>query len=372
MSASVIDELNVHGMFMSISVEKFNNLSDFRELCRKGENDVTENEIAVLLDAAIYLLKRKGTTELVVEVIQKRMKGEPGESLLKEVCQKLGGQSTESYREFLTEFMNAMIASEKITSPLTPEYPERSGPVKKGVHYISSQKQDIQTPEEDPYASAKRADLVEKDLEKAERLYRKCLSQNIRYDSAIKDLAMVLVRLERPGEAVELLENKRPDIEDKQSLDNTLITVYPAAGQYQKAIDLLNNSLKQTSEKRKRAHIRLQIASNEIKLGNYASAENEFRQVLKLNPYDITAQRSLALCLSKQNRYIEAEKFLKQIQRNSPDRKTAALLEAVERAQKTGEFILDDESIIGIETALLHFSSELSEFAQFFLGAMCF
>ena len=63
---------------------------------------------------------------------------------------------------------------------------------------------------------------------------------------------------------------------------------------------------------------------------------------------------------------------MKQIQRNSPDRKTAALLEAVERAQRTGEFILDDESIIGIETALLHFSSELSEFAQFFLERCAF
>ena len=371
-SVPIIDEPNAWYVYVNL-VKKFNNLSAFRELCRKDENDVTENEIAVLLDAATYLLKRKVTTELAIEVIQKRMKGEPGESLLKEVSQKLGGQSTESYRQFLTEFMNAMIASEKIISPLTSEYPERSGTVKRGVHRISSEKQDMQIQAEDPYASAKHADLVEKNLEKAERFYRKCISQNIRHDSAIKDLAMVLVRLERPGEAVELLENKRPDIEDKQSLDNTLITVYPAAGQYEKAIDLLNNSLKQTSEKEKRAHIRLQIASNEIKLRNYESAENEFRQVLKLRPDNITVQRNLALCLSKQERYIEAEKILNQIQKTSPDRKTAALLEAVERAQRTGdEFILDDESIIEIEPALLYFSSGLSEFAKFFLERCAF
>ena len=370
-SVPIIDEPNAWYVYVNL-VKKFNNLSAFRELCRKGENDVTENEIAVLLDAAIYLLKRKVTTELAIEVIQKRMKGEPGESLLKEVCQKLGGQSTESYRQFLTEFIKAMIASEKITSPLTPENPERSGVVKKGVHHISLEKQDMQTQAEDPYASAKHADLVEKDLEKAERLFRKCVSQNIRHDSAIKDLAMVLVRLERPGEAVELLENKRPDIEDKQSLDNTLITVYPAAGQYEKAIDLLIKTLNQTSEKGKKVYRYFQIASNYIKLGNYASAEDQFRQVLKLSPYNITAQRSLALCLSKQDHYIEAEEILNRIQRNSPDRKTAALLEAVERVQRTGEFILDDESIIEIETALSHFSSELSEFAQFFLERCAF
>ncbi|MDE0554909.1 MAG: tetratricopeptide repeat protein, partial [Candidatus Poribacteria bacterium] len=362
----VVDEPNAWNIYVNL-VEKFNNLPAFRELCKKSENDIAEEEIEALLDAAIYLFKRKVTTELATEIVQKRMKGEPGSSLLKEVCQKLGGQSTESYRQFLTEFMNAMIASEKGTSPSIPEYPERSGTVEKSVDYMSSQKRDIQTQAKDPYTSAKHADLVEKDLVKAERLFRKCVSQNIRHDSAIKDLAMVLVRLGRPGEAVELLETKRPDIEDKQSLDNTLIMVYPAAGQYEKAIDLLSKTLNQTSEKGKKVYLYFQMASNYIKLGNYASAEDQFRQVLKLNPYNITAQRSLALCLSKQDRYIEAEKFLKQIQRNSPDRKTAALLEAVERAQRTGEFILDDESIIEIETALSHFSSELSEFAQFFL-----
>ena len=372
---SVIDEPTAWYVYISL-VEKFNTLSAFRELCKKDNNGVTENEIAVLLDAAIYLLKKKVNTELAIEVIQKRMKGAPIESLLKEVCQKLGGQSTKSYRQFLTEFMNAMIASEKITSSLTPEPRKHSDPVKKGIHHISSQKQDIQTQAEDLYASAKRADLEEKDLEKAERLFRKCISQNIRHDSAIKDLAMVLVRLDRSAEAVELLERKRSNVEDKQSLDNTLIMVYPAAGQYEKAIDLLNNSLKQTSEKEKRAPLRLKIAINEIKLRNYASAENEFRQVLKLRPDNITVQRNLALCLSKQDRYIEAEKILNQIQKTSPDRKTAALLEAVERAQRTGKFILDDESInesiIEIETALSHFSSELSKFAQFFLDRCAF
>ena len=370
-SVSIIDKPNAWYVYVNL-VKKFNNLSAFRELCRKDENGVPENEIAVLLEAAIYLLKRKVTTELAIEVILKKIKGEPVESLLKEVSQKLGGQSTESYRQFLTEFMNAMIASEKTTSPLTLEYPERSGAVKKGVHHISSPKRDMQTQEEDPYTTAKRADLVEKNLEKAERFYRKCISQNIRHDSAIKDLAMVLVRLDRPVEAVELLENKRPDIEDKQSLDNTLITVYPAAGQYEKVIVLLKDSLKGVSEKGKRSHIRLRIASNYFKLGDYASAEQQFRYVLKLRPDNITVQRNLALCLSKQERYIEAKKILNEIQTDYPDRKTVALLEAVERARRTGEFILDDESIIEIEPALLYFSSGLSEFTKFFLERCTF
>lgn len=51
--------------------------------------------------------------ELALETGQKRMKGEPAESLLKKVCQNLGGQSTAAYRQFLSDFIESMIALEK-------------------------------------------------------------------------------------------------------------------------------------------------------------------------------------------------------------------------------------------------------------------
>ncbi len=168
---------------------------------------------------------------------------------------------------------------------------------------------------------------------------------------------------------MELLEKKRSDVEDKQSLDNTLIMVYPTAGQYEKAIDLLNKSLKQTSEREKRGHVHLQIASNYIKLGEYVIAENQFRDALKLHPNNITVQRNLALCLSKQERFIEAEEILNRIQNISPNAKTAELLEAIEKAKATGEFTLDDDNFI---PAPSDFSDELSKFTRFFLDRCTF
>ncbi len=368
---SVIDKLNAWYIYVNL-VGKFNNLSAFRELCKKGENDVAENEIEVLLDAAIYLFKRKVTTELAVEIVQKRIKGEPIASLLIEVSQKLGGQSTESYKRFLSEFMNDMIASEKTIHPISPEYPERIDTVKKSLHHIPSQKHDLETQEEDPYTIAKRADLVEKDLEKAEQYYRACISQNIKHDSAIKDLAMVLVRLGQPEEAVDLLEKNREKVIDEQSIDNVLISVYPAAAQYDKAINLLNNALKQTHDQERRLQIRMQIASAYIKLEDYVSAEKQFHLVQKLRPQNITVQRNLAFCLSKQNRYDEAKQILDIIQSTSPDAKTTELLEAIERAKRTGEFILDEDAIIEVETVLSYLSGELSDFAHFFLDRCAF
>lgn len=349
-------------------LDKFNTLPAFRELCKKDENNAIENETEVLLDAAIYLLKKKVTTELAIEVVKKRIKGEQLKSLLSEVSQKLGGQSAESYRQFLTEFMNERIASEKKGNSIHLAYSEPFGNTKSSTRDATLQKPysrpKVELIGEELYREAQKADKIDKTLVKAEQLYRECIRQNIRHDSAIKDLAMVLVRLDRSAEAVKLLEKKRPDVADKQSLDNTLIMVYPTAGQYGKAIDLLNKSLKQTSEREKRGHIHLQIASNYIKLGEYVIAENQFRDVLKLHPNNITVQRNLALCLSKQERFIEAEKILNRIQNISPNAKTAELLEAIEKAKVTGEFILDDDSFIPTPS---DFSGELSEFAHFFL-----
>ena len=365
---SVIDAPNAWYIYVRL-IEKFNNLSAFRELCKKDENDVTENEVEVLLDAAIYLFKKKVTTELAIEIVQRRIKDGTTESLLREVCEKLGGQSIASYRQFLSEFMESMIALEKKPDPITRERSEHIETAKQSISRKVPRKQTLKTKselnEKTRYKLAKQADQ-DGNLEFAENLYRECLEQDIRYDSVIKDLAMVLVRLGRPEEAVDLLEKNRPKVKNKQALDNVLLTVYLAAAQYKKAIDLLNNALEQAQDQERRLQIRMQIASAYIKLEDYVNAENELHQVLKLWTNNITVQRNLAFCLSKQNRYNEAKQILKKNQSTPSDAKTRELLEAIERAQSTGEFILDDDRIISGELR------ELSEFAEFFLASCTF
>ena len=373
---SVINESNAWYIYVNL-VEKFNNLFAFRELCKKDENNVVENEIEVLLDAAIYLLKKKVATELAIEVVKKRIKGERAKPLLMEVSQKLGGQSAGSYRQFLTEFMNERIALEKKGNSIHPAYSESVGNTKPSTGDITLQKPHsrpkVELTGEELYKEAERADKIEKNLEKAEHLYRECIRLNIRPDSAIMDLAMVYIQLDLPDEAVKLLEDNRYKVKHKQRLNNLLTTtVYPKAGQYEKVITLLNSNLKQEQKKEKRWQIFWQIANAYIRLRNYTSAESQFLQALELRPDNIAMQRSLAFCFSQQKRYDKAEEILNRIQNTSPDTKTAELLEAIKRAKVTGEFILDDDSIIEIETALSYFSGELSEFAQFFLERCTF
>ncbi len=360
-------------------IDKFNNQSDFREFCKKEMDDVAKDEIEILLDTAIYLFKNKVATELALETVQNKIKGEPSESLLKGVCQTLGGQSTAPYRQFLSDFMTERIISEKESDPILTDKPKSVSTTKEVVSPDEHHKDNLQMLSSDPYIRAKRADTTEKDMEKAERLYRECIERNIRYESTIKDLAMVLVRQgkfeEAQGkfeEAVDLLEMNRQKVKDKQALDNALINMYPAAGQYEKAIDLLNNTLKQPQNQERRLQIRMQIANAYIKLEDYVSAENQFHLIQKLRPHNVTVQRNLVFCLSKQGRYDEAIQLLNRIQNLSPDAKTTELLEAIERAQKTGEFILDEDTIIEVETVLSYLSGELSDFAQFFLDRCTF
>ena len=213
---SIINESKAWYTYVKL-LERFNNLPALRELCETDKYNTTEGEVKVLLETAIYLLKKTGAEVLATEIIRKWLTGSSTKSLLGEACQKLNDQPDESYHRFL-EVMNVI--------------------------------KDLDG--EDLYKEAEQADTIEKNFEKAEYLYQECIRRDIRYDTAIKNLAMVLTRLERTEEAVHLLEKNRPRVKDKKSLDNRLINVYQHAGQYDKVIGLLENSFTQaqTGEKK--------------------------------------------------------------------------------------------------------------------------
>ncbi len=217
-----------------------------------------------------------------------------------------------------------------------------------------------------PYARARRVQLIEKDLKRAEQLFREAISRRDNVESAIKDLATLLDQQGRHKEAIEVLENNRKIVRDQHSLDNLLITIYQRAGKYDEAVELLNKKLELAVTKENRVQILWQMANSFLRKENYIKAQQIFEDVLKLRPDNITAKRNVAICLSKQGRYDEAEKNLNQILDTSPDAKAAELLEAIIQARKTGISVYFDEIIT--ETTLSEFSSELSGFAQFFLN----
>ena len=217
-----------------------------------------------------------------------------------------------------------------------------------------------------PFARAKRAQLVEKDLDKAETFFRQAILQNDNRESAVNDLAMLLSQRGRVEDAIKVIEQNRSWIRNKQSLDNVLTNIYKSARMHDKLIPLLQKQLRQAPTQQKENLIQWQIANSYFQLGKYEEAEKLFREILKHQPDRISAKRNLALCLSRQERYDEAEDLLNQILAVSADAGSTALLEAVLQAKKTGERELVDE--IAIEMELSDYSSgQISAFTQFFL-----
>lgn len=215
-----------------------------------------------------------------------------------------------------------------------------------------------------PYARAKRVQLVEKDLERAAQLLRDAIRQGDNVESAVKDLAALLSQLGRPDEAIQVLEGNRGRISNQQSVDNMLIGFYQNAGQHNKAISLLHKKLEQATTESKKAQILWQIAIGYLRKEDYAQAEQVFQKVLQAQPDNKTAQRNIALCLFKQERYEEAQKILNGILITAPDAQAAELLEAIRQAQ-AGRMIPINEIVV--ETALSDISREISGFAKFYL-----
>lgn len=218
-----------------------------------------------------------------------------------------------------------------------------------------------------PYARAKQVQLIEKNLERAENLFRTAIRQGDNRESAIKDLAMLLDQLERTEEAIKLLEQKRNTISDRQSVDNLLTGLYSKIGSYDEAIRLLNKKLQQAKTSARKMPLLWQIGNAYLRQEKYVQAEKNFRHILRLQPDNQSAERNLAICLFKQERLDEAETILNRILNTSPDTRAAELLDAIKQAKQTGHSGRLDEMIVELTLSELYLSGKVSRFTQFFL-----
>lgn len=274
-------------------------------------------------------------------------------------------RSADELFEIAKEYANSgeyskAIAQLKRVLALAPDYPNAQDLLDKWREYALL----ISIPKgSNPFARAKRAQLVEKDLEKAVNLFKESIKHNDNAESAVKDLAMLLVQLGRNKEAIDVISQNQKKVKNPESLNTLLIQVYQKADLHEKALGLLQKRLATAINKDTRIQILWQIAKSYLSLKDYSNAEKIFKQVLNLNPENIAAQRNIALCLSQQGYYDKAVKILNEIV--DIDGKSAELLETLASAKATGESDKVDEIII--YSVLSDFSIELSGFTKFFL-----
>lgn len=254
------------------------------------------------------------------------------------------------------------IAQMKKLQKIEPNYPKAQEYLEKWQKYAS----ESSIPKgSGPYVEAKKAQQIEKDLNKAQKLLRTAIDEGDNVESAVKDLAGILVQQGNPQDAINLLQKHHKNIKNKKSIDNMLINFYQSAGKYEESIKLLYLKYKQAYNNQQKAQIMEQIAGCYLRQEDYEKSEKSYREVLKYQYNNRFAQKNLAICLFKMKRYDEAKKILNRILDSYADIKAAELLDAINQADTTGESSLI-ESVIQ-ETILSGSSRKFTGFTQFFL-----
>lgn len=152
-----------------------------------------------------------------------------------------------------------------------------------------------------PYAQAKRAEHIEQDPEKAEKLYRQAIRENNRKDSAIKDLASLLHQHGRSQEAISLLKKYAREFKQDTAYDNMLATFYQHSDRHDEALDVLNRLLNSTAGPPKRIALLKRLAYSYFKSSRFYEAERTLQTLLTINPRDHIGARWLAAIEDERN-----------------------------------------------------------------------
>jgi len=209
-----------------------------------------------------------------------------------------------------------------------------------------------------PYARAKRAQIIEKDSETAIELYESAIKIKDNFDSSVKDLALLYDELGRTGDAIDLLNRNRDLVKEKRSIDDLLLIFYKKTDD-EKAILILDKRLKKATEKGEKIKILNEIGGFFIK--NYPEkAKDVYIQIMQLDPQNIGAQRSLAATYLKLGRYDESESIVNTILKKNSNDVALDILIASKKAKKSGTVDYD------IDSSFFQTLGE-NEFAEFFL-----
>ena len=145
-----------------------------------------------------------------------------------------------------------------------------------------------------PYARARRAQLVDLDLETAEKLFKEAIRTGDNAESAEKDLASLLNQQGHVDEAIALLEDSSKRAKDSSSYDNMLATFYQHANRHDDAVRILERLYLKTP-RAKRSSLLLRMASSHLRASRYDAAEDTLRKLLDDDPHNRTALRLIGV-----------------------------------------------------------------------------
>ncbi|MEH1785714.1 MAG: hypothetical protein V7L23_09025 [Nostoc sp.] len=330
-----------------------------------------EDDSRLIIESAVFTLKKynksKQAQELTASLVQNNLHIGRLSEILKSVLSSLGLEATEAYLKQEQELKQAQEQTKRNEEKVKQQKEvdsliNHAQTLAKRKQYAQAISEIRKALEKDPenalsqnllteyreadkerglptgwgdYAQAKRAEIIDKDLKKAEKLYRQAIKKNDNAENAVKDLASLLTRQNRDEEAIKILTDYKPKSLNKKSIDNQLLNIYQHAKMYQEALKLLNDILKLTPQYdlKKRANILTQISVCQVKDGMLDEAEKTLSRLLAITPNNITAKK---------------------------------WLEALQQAKKTG-FYAPLEQIFIVQDILNDSGNNISKFLEFYL-----
>ncbi|KAB1147697.1 AAA family ATPase [Streptomyces luteolifulvus] len=189
---------------------------------------------------------------------------------------------------------------------------------------------------ENQYQKAKYLEHREKNLEAAKAAYRLAIKQNVKRESAAKDLAWLTRRVDGAEAALRVIEHECAGmIQPGHALDNILIDFYTGAKRYAEALEVLDRQFRRTDlTSSRRYHVCHQIAY--VKLAHGQDSTDEWQTLLKLSPDNQNAQRGMALALVRRGTTEDLEEAEKLIGHHTDDRSVRILRQIVALRQSGG------------------------------------
>ncbi|MFF3907610.1 AAA family ATPase [Streptomyces sp. NPDC001848] len=188
---------------------------------------------------------------------------------------------------------------------------------------------------ENPYQRAKYLEHHEKNFEAAKAAYRQAIKQNVKRESAAKDLAWLTRRVDGAEAALRVIEQEcQGVIQPGHALDNILIDFYIGAKRYAEALEVLDRQFQRTDlTSSRRYHLCHQIAY--VKLAHGQDSTAEWEQLLKLSPDNPNAQRGMALALVQRGTPEDLEEAEKLIGYHT-DEKSVRILRQIASLRQSG------------------------------------
>ncbi|NEA55358.1 ATP-binding protein [Streptomyces sp. SID13666] len=188
---------------------------------------------------------------------------------------------------------------------------------------------------ENPYQRAKYLEHREKNLEAAKAAYRQAIKQNVKRESAAKDLAWLTRRVDGAEAALRVIEQEcQGMIEPGHVLDNILSDFYVGAKRYAEALEVLDRQFQRVDlTSSRRYHLCHQIAF--VKLAYGQDSTSEWHMLLQMSPDNQNAQRGMALALVRRGAPEGLEEAEKLIGHHVDDR-SVRILHQIDALRESG------------------------------------